>query len=109
MARMKINVAGGELTLEFADTKDLEEQLKKIDLLKIEMMLGDKKEGVSFENRAKTAPLAEIPRGAEDLGTVNLLKISEGGQDAMKLAVFLAANGLARDEIKKITKITILS
>lgn len=109
MAVMKINVAGGEITLQFADTQDLEEQLKRLDLWKIEMMLGDKKQSAPIENKPKTDALSEIPKGAEDLGTVNLLKVSEGGNDAMKLAVFLAANGLGRDEIRKITKITLLS
>lgn len=106
---MKINVAGGEITLQFADTRDLEEQLKKLDLWKIEMLLGERKQSSPGEDRPKADALSELPRSTEDLGTVNLLKVSEGGSDAMKLAVFLAANGLGRDEIRKITKVTLLS
>lgn len=106
MAKIKINLSIGEIIIEFTDTADLERQLKDLDFSQIESMLERKANG-----------LAGIPRNAspadskvvEELGTVNLLKVSEGGQDATKLAVFLSANKMNRDDVKKITGITILS
>ncbi|MGI0065859.1 MAG: hypothetical protein ACREA5_06635 [Nitrosotalea sp.] len=108
MAKIRINMSIGELMIEFSDTSDLENQLKNIDLSKIESLLTRKN-----WNHTHTSESIQItPREAqivEDLGTVNLLKISEGGQDATKLAIFLSANKMNSADVKKITGITILS
>ncbi len=109
MAKIKINLDGAELTIEFSDTKDLEDQLEKIDLSKINTLLDGKKQNSCGAANAKEISSQNIPLTAKVLGAVNLLKISEGGEDAMKLAIFLSANGASNEEIKKITGITILS
>ncbi|MGI0047201.1 MAG: hypothetical protein ACREBB_08445 [Nitrosotalea sp.] len=108
MAKIKINLSGGELTIEFTNTKDLEDQLEKIDFLRIDSLLNTKNQ--------KNAPVVENEKmvdkdvnAVKELGSINILKISERGQDAVKLAIFLATNGMNREEIKKITGITILS
>ncbi len=54
-------------------------------------------------------PILNDIKIAEELGTVNLLKISEGSHDATKLAEFLSANKRSHEDIKKITGVTILS
>ena len=97
----------GEIMIEFTDTEDLENQLKNIDLSKIESMLTRKIDGHihTKESRQVTSETQIV----EDLGTINLLKISEGGQDATKLAIFLSANKMNSEDVKKITGITILS
>ncbi len=110
MAKVKINLSCGEITIEFTDMKDLEDQLKKMDLHRIDSLLNIKKQEVTSdaENlRKATAPDVDII--VKELGTVNLLKISERGQDAIKMAIFLAASGMNREDVKKITGITILS
>ncbi|GEM_PF-1857702 len=109
MAKIKINIDGGELTIEFSDTKDLEDQLAKIDLVKIDTLLDGKKRNLTNIENSETLDSQDTSKTVKDLGTINLLKIPEGGQDAIKLAVFLAASGMNREEIKKITGITILS
>ena len=111
MAKIKINLSGGDITVEFSDTKDLEEQLEKLDLAKIDALLNAKKvDAVSqIEKLKKKEDTSDVSKSLIDLGNINLLKISEKGQDAIKLAVFLAASGLSREEIKKIIGITILS
>lgn len=108
MAKIKINMSVGEIVIEFTDTEDLENQLKNIDLSRIESMLTRKIDSHihTKESRQATSSEAQI---VEDLGTVNLLKISEGGQDATKLAIFLSANKMNSEDVKKITGITILS
>jgi hypothetical protein len=110
MAKLKINLSDGEVTIEFADMNDLEDQLKKIDLLKIDSLLNSKKQEVTSntENPRKAIP-PDMDDIVKELGTINLLKISERGQDAIKMAIFLAASGMNREDIKKITGITILS
>lgn len=108
MAKIKVSISNGEITIEFQDTEDLEDQLEKIDLDKIDSMLERKKQSTS-DAKDQSTDANNTYKKAEHLGTVNLLRISEGGEDAVKLAVFLSASGLTRDEIKKITGVTILS
>jgi len=98
----------GELMIEFTDTADLENQLKNIDLSEIESVLERKCRSQldTKESRKATASESKI---VEELGTVNLLKVSEGGQDATKLAIFLSANKMSHEDVKRITGITILS
>ncbi|MDE1811873.1 MAG: hypothetical protein KGH86_05205 [Thaumarchaeota archaeon] len=107
MAKIKINMSVGEIMIEFTDTEDLENQLKNIDLSKIESMLTRKIDGHIHTKESR--PATSETQIAEDLGTINLLKISEGGQDATKLAIFLSANKMNSEDVKKITGITILS
>lgn len=111
MAKIKINLSGGEITIEFSDIKDFEEQLEKIDLGRIDTLLNAKKVDVAsqIEKLEKKDDTRDVSKSLINLGNINLLKISEKGQDAIKLAVFLAASGLNQEEIKKITGITILS
>lgn len=109
VAKIKISISCAEITIEFTDLKDLEEQLQKIDLAKIESLLKIKKYEVQGLELIDDSTIQEIPKSTEDLGTINLLKVSDGGESAVKLAVFLAANGLNQEEIKKVTGITILS
>ncbi len=108
MAKIKINLSCGEITIEFTDTKDLEDQIEKIDFVRIDSLLNtrNQKNTRAVENGKMSDKDSHI---VKELGSINLLKISEKGQDAVKLAIFLAANGMGRDEIKKITGITILS
>ncbi|HJT10558.1 MAG TPA: hypothetical protein VJ771_07235 [Candidatus Nitrosotalea sp.] len=110
MAQIKINLSGSEITIEFTDMKDFESQLEKIDLARIDNLLKAKKCDTiqHVENSEKKDTHADS-KSIADLGIINILKISEKGQDAVKLAVFLSASGLGREEIKKITGITILS
>ena len=110
MAKIKITLSGGEITIEFTDMKDFENQLEKIDFARIDNLLNAKKydKMQQVENSEKKDIHADS-KNITDVGVINILKISEKGQDAVKLAVFLAASGLGRDEIKKITGITILS
>jgi hypothetical protein len=94
--------------IEFTDTADLENQLKNIDLSEIEFLLERKSNGhVDREEPRKVA--SNDTRIVEELGTINLLKVSEGGQDATKLAIFLSANKMSSEDVKRITGITILS
>ena len=108
MVKIKINMSIGELMIEFADTADLENQLKNIDLSEIESVLERKCRNQldTKESRKATPNESKI---VEELGTVNLLKVSEGGQDATKLAIFLSANNMSHEDVKRITGITILS
>lgn len=99
MATIKINLSSGELSIEFTDTKDLEEHLEKIDLTKIDTLLNNKKQDLSSLNITKEED-GQTPKNVKDLGTINLLKVSEGKEDVVKLAVFLAASGMNREEIK---------
>lgn len=106
MARIKIDLSIGELIIEFANTADLENQLKNIDISKIESLF----EKINREPEVAKPRINPVnEKAVEELGTVNLLKISEGGQDATKLAVFLSANKMSREDVKKITGITIWS
>lgn len=109
MAKIKINVSQGEITLDFVDTDDLEQQLEKIDLGKIDALIETKTKKSSDLKTSNETWEDNAPQNVEDVGMVNLLKVSEGKSDAVKLAVFLAAAGMSRDEVKKITGITILS
>ena len=90
--------------------KDFEDQLKKIDLHRINSLLNAKKQEITPDAKP---PRKETESDCDDmvneLGTINLLKISEHGNDAIKLSIFLAAGGMNQDDIKKITGITILS
>ena len=108
MATIKIKLTIGELSIEFTDIADLEKQLKSIDLSKIESIIGKKS-----NNRLNDPESTKIGRvenqTVNELGTINLLKISEGGQDATKLAIFLASNKISREDIKRITGITLFS
>lgn len=106
MAKIKINLSIGEIIIEFTDTADLERQLKDMDFSQIESMLERKTNGLSDMPKKAAAADSKV---VEELGTVNLLKVSEGGQDATKLAVFLSANKMNRDDVRKITGITMLS
>ena len=108
MASVRINMATGELMIEFTDTADLERQLKNIDLSKVESLLDKKIHPKS--NIQESEKISHIEsQTVNDLGTINLLKISEGGPDATKLAIFLASNKMNHDDIKRITGITLLS
>lgn len=109
MAKIKINLSGGEITIDFTDMKDFENQLEKIDLARIDNLLKTKCDTMQRVENSEKKDIQTDSKSIVDLGIINLLKISEKGQDAVKLAVFLAASGLSRDEIKKITGITILS
>ena len=108
MATIKIKMTIGELLIEFTDIADLEKQLKNIDLSTIESMI-DKKTHNQQKNDEPTKTYQAESRSLDDLGTMNLLKISEGGQDATKLAIFLASNKISYEDIKRITGITLLS
>ncbi len=96
----------GELMIDFTDMADLENQLKNIDFSEIESLLERKSSHTDTKEPRKTASEAKI---VEELGTINLLKVSEGGHDATKLAIFLSANKMSSEDIKRITGITILS
>ncbi|HJT10640.1 MAG TPA: hypothetical protein VJ771_07645 [Candidatus Nitrosotalea sp.] len=90
--------------------KDFENQLEKIDLARIDNLLNAKKcDTIQHVEKSEKKDTHTDSKSITDLGIINILKISEKGQDAIKLAVFLAASGLGREEIKKITGITILS
>ena len=107
MVKIKINMAIGELMIDFTDMADLENQLKNIDFSEIESMLERKTTShTDTKEPRKTVSEAKI---VEELGTINLLKVSEGGHDATKLAIFLSANKMSSEDIKRITGITILS
>ncbi|HEU5487761.1 MAG TPA: hypothetical protein VFV16_02955 [Candidatus Nitrosotalea sp.] len=107
MVKIKINMPIGELMIEFTDTADLENQLKNIDFSEIESLLERKSNGhTNTKESRKTTSEARI---VEELGTINLLKVSEGGHDATKLAIFLSANKISSEDVKRITGITILS
>ena len=108
MASVRINMAMGELMIEFTDTDDLERQLKNIDLSKIDSLLDKKIHSKSNIHESEKISHIES-QTVNDLGTVNLLKISEGGPDATKLAIFLASNKMNHDDIKRITGVTLLS
>ena len=108
MVKIKINMPIGELMIEFTDTVDLENQLKNIDFSEIESLLERKFNGHT-DTKKSTKTTTEDSRIAEELGTINLLKVSEGGHDATKLAIFLSANKMSSEDVKKITGITILS
>ena len=108
MFKIKINMSIGELMIEFTDIADLENQLKNIDFSEIESLLERKSNGHTYtkEFRKTTNDDAGI---VKKLGTINLLKVSEGGHDATKLATFLSANRMSSEDVKRITSITILS
>jgi hypothetical protein len=107
MVKIKINMPIGELMIEFTDTADLENQLKNIDFSAIESLLERKfNDHVDTKECKKTTSEARI---VEELGTIDLLKVSEGGHDATKLAIFLSANKISSDDVKRITGIKILS
>ncbi len=61
------------------------------------------------EKSEKNDAIQNVSKSLNEFGIINLLKISENGQDAVKLAIFLVTHGLSREEVKKITGITILS
>lgn len=108
MVKIKINMSIGELMIEFTDTADLENQLKNIDLSEIELLF-EKKSNCQADIKESRKTTASESRIVEELGTINLLKVSEGGQDATKLAIFLSANKMSSEDVKRITGITILS
>jgi hypothetical protein len=108
MATIRINMTMSEIMIEFTDTKDLERQLENIDFVKIESLLEKKIHAQPSKHEPERTNQIES-QIVNDLGTVNLLKISEGGQDATKLAVFLASNKMNREDVKRITGIKLLS
>lgn len=109
MASIKIKFSDAEFMIEFTDVGDLETQLKKIDLTKMKQLIDEKIQGkISNVENSKNTTMTDDSI-TKELGTINLLKISERGQDATKLAIFLASNGMSRENIKKITGITLLS
>ena len=108
MASVRINMTVGELVIEFTDTDDLERQLKNIDLSRIEFLLDKKIHPRSDIHESGKINHVES-QAVNELGAVNLLKISEGGPDATKLAIFLASNKMNREDVKRITGITLLS
>lgn len=108
MVMIKIRMAAGEMVIDFSDTKDLEDQIAKIDFEKIEKVI-DSKVRSTEATKPQKASLPDIPVEGRDLGVINLLKVFEGGEDALKLAIFLAAKKLNGEEIKRITGVTILS
>ena len=99
----------GELLIEFTDTVDLENQLKNIDFPQIESLLERKANCQADTKEPSRQTTSSETKIVEELGTINLLKVSEGGQDATKLAIFLSANKMSSEDIKRITGITILS
>ena len=107
MFKIKLNLSCGELIIEFADTEDLKNQLGKIDFAKIESLFNAKDSDEKTQTSAKVS--SDDAQTVKDLGTVNLLKISERGMDAIKLAVFLASCGINKEQVRKITGVTILS
>lgn len=108
MATLKIKLTIGELLIDFTDIVDLEKQLKDIDLSKIESMVV--KETYHYLNNHKSSKTYQTDsQTVSDLGTINLLKISERGPDATKLAIFLASNKVRYEDIKRITGITLFS
>jgi hypothetical protein len=107
MVKIMINMSIGELMIEFTDTADLENQLKNIDFSEIKSLLERKSTGHTDTKESRRT--ANEDRIVEELGTINLLKVSEGGHDATKLAIFLSANKMSREDVKRITGITILS
>jgi hypothetical protein len=109
MAKIKINMSVGELMIEFTDIEDLKSQLKNIDLSRIESMFTRKIDSHIHTKEFSRQTTPSETQIVEDLGTVSLLKISEGGQDATKLAIFPSANKMNSEDVRKITGITILS
>ena len=107
MVKIKINMPIGELMIEFTDTADLENQLKNIDFSAIESLLERKFNGHADTKESKKS--TSEARIVEELGTIDLLKVSEGGHDATKLAIFLSANKISSEDVKRITGIKILS
>src|SRR5574337_1749609 len=107
MATIKIKMTIGELLIEFTDIADLQKQLKNIDLSTIESMINKKTHDQQNNDVPTKTGQTEI-QSLDELGTINLLKISEGGQDATKLAIFLASNKISHEDIKRITGITLL-
>lgn len=104
-----MKLSNGELTIKFSDTQDLENQLQNIEIDKIDCLLTSKINPDSVNSNQSKKERVLDDHAVTELGTINLLKISEGGRDATKLAIFLASNGLNREYIKKITGITLLS
>lgn len=109
MAKIRIGLASGELTIEFADMKDLEDQLQRMDFVKIDYLLERKKRDMPHTAESDKFDIQNMPKIANDPAIISLLKISEHGEDAVKLAVFLAASGLTKEEVKKITGVALLS
>lgn len=108
MVKIKISMSIGELMIEFTDTADLENQLKNIDFSEIESLL-ERKANCHVDTKEPRKTASSETKIVEELGTINLLKVSEGGQDATKLAIFLSANKMSSEDVKRITGITILS
>ena len=110
MASIKIRLSDVEFTIEFTDVVDLETQLKKIDLVKMKQLLDEKMHGkISNVENSKITTTSIDDSISKELGIINLLKISERGQDATKLAIFLASKGMSREDVKKITGINLFS
>ncbi|MDE1829100.1 MAG: hypothetical protein KGI25_02140, partial [Thaumarchaeota archaeon] len=72
MAKIKINLSGGELTIDFSDTDDLEAQIQKIDFAKIDALLETKEQYLSDVKKPDEAEVQNIPKNVKDLGTINL-------------------------------------
>ena len=108
MFKISLKLINGELSIKFYDMQDLENQLRNIDLEKINQLLGSKLGLDSSITQPKSNKIFESEK-LNELGIINLLKVSQKGNDATKLAIFLASNGLNREEIKKITGIRLLS
>ena len=96
----------GELMIEFTDTADLANQLKNIDFSEIESL---ERKSTGHTNTRESRKTTSEARIVEELGTINPLKVSEGDHDATKLAIFLSANKMSSEDVKRITGITILS
>jgi hypothetical protein len=76
MAKVKINLSMGEVTIKFVDMSDLEDQLKKIDLLRIDSLLNSKKQEITSdtENSRKVTP-PDVDDIVKELGTVKQFQV----------------------------------
>jgi len=104
-----LKLSNGELTIKFSNIQDLENQLKNLDLQRIDYLLDSQTKFNSSDAKQTKETKSIVGDNVKELGTINLLKISERGHDATKLAIFLASNGLNHAEIKKITGITLFN
>lgn len=108
MFKINLKLTNGELSIKFSDMQDLENKLKNIDLERINQLL-DSKTGLDSSYMSSSSDKIFENDELKELGVINLLKVSQRGNDATKLAIFLASNGLNHEAIKKITGIKLLS
>jgi len=105
MAQIKIKTNVGEVSIDFTDVKNLENQLQKIDFKELEKIISKNVPTLTFTTNEVIEEFKDLYR-INKSGIISLTKIPQTKGDAIKLAIFLSEQGLTTNELKIATGIS---